>query len=256
MRKYVDTHCHLDKLYKLLKKPFGSAMEEWGEGLDGCVSVPLLSLGESALNVTHPKIKFAVGVHPLRARELTARMEARLCRFARMPQVCAIGEIGLDRYKGASEILFQKGAFIRQVQIAVSFNLPICIHTRQADDETYEILKRYVPPHHKFHVHCFSDSLEFCEKVLSNWTNAFFGVTGKILYPNAEHVKEICRLVPMERILAETDAPYLKPPQWKEQYSSPGLIPLIISEIAKTKRVDEDAAFLQLRENAKYVYGV
>ena len=88
MRKYVDTHCHLDKLYKLLKKPFGSAMEEWGEGLDGCVSVPLLSLGESALNATHPKIKFAVGVHPLRARELTARMEARLCRFARMPQVC------------------------------------------------------------------------------------------------------------------------------------------------------------------------
>ena len=247
MRKYVDSHCHLGTLCKLLGREMSAVVEAAGEGFDGCVSVPTLP-GEG-VEFRHPKVKYAVGIHPLRARDLTLEVEKRLREYARMPHVCAIGEIGMDKYKGAHEVDLQRRAFVRQVEIAVESGLPICIHTRRADEETLEVLKMHVPRDHKVHVHCFSDSLEFCAAVLGNWRNAFFGVTGKILYRESEHIKEICRLVPLDRLLAETDAPYLRPPEWKEKYSSPSLIPLIITEIAKTKRVDEEATFAQTQEH-------
>ena len=109
------------------------------------------------------------------------------------------------------------------------------------------------------HIHCFSGSLSFCENVLSVWKNAFFGVTGRILYnipKYSDHVKDIVKCVPIERILAETDSPFLSPPQFKQKFSTPALIPSIIKEIAKVKGIEEEYAFKQIRENCHFVYGV
>ena len=183
-------------------------------------------------------------------------MEKNLNELAKLSKVVAIGEIGLDKYKGADEIEIQTKAFISQIAIAVSYNLPICIHSRRADDDTLKILKEHVPPNHKVHMHCFSGSLKFCKKLLKQWNNLYFGFTGDIIYSDRKTTDDVIKHIPLERIIAESDAPFMRPPDWHEEVSSPGLVPSIIRKIAEIKGVAENDAFTQLRDNCRDLYGV
>lgn len=280
--KYFDSHCHINGILQKMNLkpdfPFNSLSNSWPKGFDGCISIPLdnLSQFDSFFKIIHPKVFYAVGLHPLFIDKYNQEYENKLINhFLTDPRVRAIGEIGLDRYKGNSTIDLQKKYFIRQIEISNNIfqkelnsenfkpnekrTIPIVIHTRRADDDTYDIINNFVPHDKIMHIHCFSGSISFCENVLSNWKNAFFGITGKILYntfQTSDHIKDIVRTVPIERILAETDSPFLSPPQLKQKFSSPALIPSIIKEIAKVKGIEEEYAFKQIRNNCHFVYGV
>lgn len=277
--KYFDSHCHINGILQKMNLksdfPFDFLSQKWPKGFDGCISIPLKNLSDfdSFFKIKHPKIFYAVGLHPLFIENYNQEYENKLINYYLTdPRVRAIGEIGLDRYKGNSTIDLQKKYFIRQIKISNNIfqkslnsksnekrTIPIVIHTRRADNDTYDIIKNFVPRDKIMHIHCFSGSLSFCENVLSDWKNAFFGITGRILYDNKEisnHIKEIAKKVPINRILAETDSPYLSPPQLKQNYSTPALIPSIIKEVASVKGIDEECAFKQIRENCRFVYGV
>lgn len=276
--KYFDSHCHINGILQKMKlEPnfsFDSLSSNWPKGFDGCISIPLenVSQFDTFFKVRHPKVFYAVGLHPLFIKQYNKEYEDKLINhFLTDPRVRAIGEIGFDRYKGESTIDLQKKYFIRQIEISnqiyqknINSNnfekrtMPIVIHTRRADEDTYDVLKNFVPHDKIMHIHCFSGSLSFCENVLANWKNAFFGITGKILYKEdvSKHIKDIVKYVPIERILAETDSPFLMPPQLKQEFSTPALIPSIIKEIASVKGINEEFAFNKIRENCRYVYGV
>ena len=262
---YFDPHCHINGILNKLglnpNYPFDKLSSQWPAHFDGCVTVQEESQPQFDLlfrTQKHKNLHFAVGIHPLFSYQYSAEYEDKLINYYLQDRrVKAIGEIGLDRYKGNSTMEHQKTIFIKQIEISNRFSIPFVIHTRQADDDTYEILNNFVPRDKVFHIHCFSGSLAFCDKVLSEWKNAYFGITGKILYKNpnvSQHIKDIVKRIPINRILAETDSPFLMPPHLNQPCSTPALIPSIIREIASLKNLSERDTFVQIRENSRVVY--
>jgi TatD DNase family protein len=257
---YVDCHCHLDAIYERLKKdlsePFDQFSEGWPTGFDGCLCVFSESF-EGAMRFIDSgdaRIFGALGLHPHGASRYDAAFEVRLLELLGHPRIRALGEIGLDYHYTLSPVDVQKRVFERQARLAVELGLPIAIHTREAEADTLEILRRTVPRDHPFHVHCFTDSWAFAETVLSEWPNAYFGFTGVLTFKNSKEVQDVCARVPLARMLSETDGPYMAPIPFRGKAACPGHIPTIIRKMAELHNVPEEEAFTVLRENARRIY--
>jgi TatD DNase family protein len=257
---YVDSHCHLDAIYERMKKdlsePFDRFSESWPAGFDGCLTVFSDSF-EGAMNFidsNHPKIFGALGLHPHGASRYDDAFEAKLLELLKHPKIRSLGEIGLDYHYTLSPVDVQKRVFERQARLAVELGLPITIHTREAEADTLEILRKAVPKEHPFHIHCFTDSWEFAETVLGEWENSYFGFTGVLTFKNSRNVQEVCRKIPLERMLSETDGPYMAPIPFRGKAAWPGHIPVIIKKMAELHGVREEEAFAILRENARKIY--
>lgn len=182
------------------------------------------------------------------------------------PLKVAWGEIGLDYHYNNSEPAVQRTVFEQQLRRAVDLRLPIVVHTREAEEDTFRIMTSIVPTGHLIHVHCFTDSPEFARKMLGHFSNCFFGFTGVITFKSALQAQEAVRVVPINRLLLETDAPYMVPssvprPQGgkdrrRTTVSHPGHIPLVAKKVAELKHIHEDEVLRATRENARQMYGV
>ena len=130
------------------------------------------------------------------------------------------------------------------------------IHTREAEKETFEIMKRFIPKDHKIHVHCYTDSLEFARQLLLEWpTSLFLGFTGVICYPSASKLRKVVEQVPLDRLLLESDGPFLSPlPSQKVCHSA--LIPIVVDKISKIKNIAKDVIYTQTRINTKHMYSI
>jgi TatD DNase family protein len=181
-------------------------------------------------------------------------LEARLLELLQHPQIRALGEIGLDYHYTLSPVDVQKTVFERQATIAVEKQLPITIHTRDAEADTLEILEKVIPRDHFFHIHCFTGSWEFAAKVLERWPNSYFGFTGVLTFKNSKDIQSVCARVPMDRILSETDGPYMAPIPFRGKPAWPGHIPIIIKKMAELHNISEDEAFEAIRENGRRIY--
>ena len=260
--EYVDTHTHLDTIYEKLKKPldwpFSEYMKTFPPGFAGCLTVFSDSF-EGALNFIdqgNPYIYGALGIHPHNAIAYNDEMEECLKKhLTENPRVIALGEIGLDYHYDNSPRDIQKQAFERQCRLAVELKMPIVIHTREAEKDTLEIMEKAIPKDHKVHIHCYTDTWWLAEQVLSQWTNAYFGFTGIVTFKNAKVVHEVCSKVPLNRILSETDGPFMAPIPFRGKASNPGYVPYIIKRVAELHHVDEAEAFTTIRQNCKDFYG-
>ncbi|KAH7100329.1 hydrolase, partial [Auriculariales sp. MPI-PUGE-AT-0066] len=163
---------------------------------------------------------FAMGVHPHEAKHFTDDVEAVLLEAMKHPRCVSFGEIGLDYHYSFSEHPVQQEVFRRQLSHAVKLQKPITIHTREAEDDTEKIMKELIPRDHRVHVHCFTDSPEFAERLLDHWPNLFIGITGVVTYTTNLNTPEILRRLANRvkdgtdktlRILLETDGPYMTP---------------------------------------------
>lgn len=259
--EYVDTHCHLDDIYDRLKvsrdTPLEKVGEKWEPGFGGCVTVFSESFDSTLhfLNMGNPKIHGALGIHPHNANIYSDDLEANLVECLKHPQIVALGEIGLDYHYDNSPRDIQKAIFARQAKLAVKLGLPIVIHTREAEDDTIEIIKECIPKEHKFHVHCYTDSMKLVNFVLPNYPNAFFGFTGVLTFKNSKQVQEVCSQIPMDRILSETDGPFMAPIPFRGKPATPGHVPYIIKKIAELHKIPEEEAFRICRENCRKMYG-
>lgn len=257
---YVDCHTHLDAIYEKLghpldSVPFSEFSAEWPAGFDGC----LTTFSETFDGVLHfldedARVYGAVGLHPHGASRYDAAFEAALLQALSHPKIRALGEIGLDYHYTLSPVDVQQRVFEREIGLAVERQLPITIHTREAEADTLAILKRAMPRDHFFHVHCFTDSWAFAEQVLKEWPNAYFGFTGVLTFKNSKKVQSVCRRVPMDRLLSETDGPYMAPVPQRGEAAHPGHIPHIIAKIAELHGIAEEDAAQQLRENCRKIY--
>ncbi|KAH0791001.1 hydrolase, TatD family protein [Histomonas meleagridis] len=259
--EYVDTHTHLDSIYQRIKKPLNWPFEEYAKtfppGFAGCLTVFSDSF-DGALNFIdqgNPKIWGALGIHPHNAISYNDELEECLKKHLQNPRVIALGEIGLDYHYDNSPRDVQMAIFERQCRLAVDLGMPIVVHTREAEKDTLEVFERAIPKDHKVHIHCYTDSPWLVEKILEKWTNAYFGFTGVLTFPKSNLVRESCKKVPLNRLLSETDGPYMAPVPYRGKASNPGYIPVIIKKMAEIHNVDEKTAFITIRENCRQFYG-
>ena len=255
--EYFDSHCHLNDEQMLVNIDEQIALlRQAGITAALCIGYDLASSKRAVeLANTYPEIYAAVGIHPDNAAECSKEVIEELRKLAQDPNVIAIGEIGLDYYwhKDPEERAAQKPVFVSQIKLADELGLPISVHARDAIEDTYRILKENNP---KFGgvLHCYSGSVEMMREFLK--LGLYFGFDGPITYKNAVTPKQCVRECPADRLLVETDSPYLSPTPFRGKPNNPKNIPYIVAEMARIRECDEALMNKQLWKNFKKMFRV
>ncbi len=235
----IDTHCHLTF------EQFGGNVEQViqrsrEESVTGWITVGTdIKDSAKAVELTggFENMYAAVAIHPHEAKTVTADILKELRGLAQRNKVVAIGETGLDYHYDFSTPQQQRDCFTRHLEIAAELNLPVIIHSRQAFDETIEILSKYGSGLRGVVFHCFSGSAEQGRIVLDK--GYFISFTGVVTFKNAEKTREAARVVPIERLMIETDAPYMSPePMRKQKVNEPAFMIHTARCLAQLKQMD------------------
>ena len=192
-----------------------------------------------------------LGVHPSEVKDWKDGLVEKIREYSKNPKILGIGEIGLDYYWDKSFNDLQKEVFIKQIKLANELNLPISIHDREAHKDTFEILKEYNKSS-KIVMHCFSGSVEFMKEcVKEGWYIALGGV---VTFKNAIKAKEVAKEVPLDRLLLETDAPYLTPVPFRGTTNQPAYVKYVAEEIAKLRGISFEEVDEATTRNAGNVF--
>ncbi|MBQ6888934.1 MAG: TatD family hydrolase [Lachnospiraceae bacterium] len=200
----------------------------------------------------YPFIYGAAGVHPSDTAELNEENFAWLKEQCNHAKIVAVGEIGLDYYWDEPDREIQKKWFRRQLEMAKETNLPIIIHSREAAKDTLDIMKEMECSKMSGVVHCFSYSKEIAREILD--MGFYLGIGGVVTFQNAKAIKEVVAYAPLEKILLETDCPYLAPTPHRGKRNSSLYLPLIAEEIAKIKEIEYDEVIRVTNKNAKKLF--
>ncbi len=194
----------------------------------------------------------AAGIHPEDAFGLPEDWQEQLKKMLAHPKVVAVGEIGLDYYyEDACPREIQQQVFEAQLKLAKEFDLPVIIHDREAHGDTMEFLRKYRP---RGVVHCFSGSAEMAKEVVS--LGMYVGLGGVVTFKNARHPLEVAAVVPPNRLLNETDAPYMAPVPYRGKRCDSTLIPYSAAKIGEIKGVSAQEVLSWGKENAARLFGI
>ena len=251
---YFDTHAHYDSgAFNADREAVLAALPESGVSLvvnPGCE----LRSSETAIALADrfPHVYAAVGVHPEDMGDMGEGDLDKIAELARREKCVAIGEIGLDYYWDASHKEEQKALFIRQLELALALELPVIVHDREAHGDCLDIVRRFDRLRGVFH--CYSGSVEMAEELLRRgW---YLGFDGPITYKNARKALEVLEICPLDRILIETDSPYLSPvPNRGKRNDSRNLV-YITEKIAEIKGLTPDDIAAATMENGKRLFGI
>ncbi|MHC4185072.1 MAG: TatD family hydrolase [Planctomycetota bacterium] len=237
----IDTHCHLT--FDDLARDIDGVIERSRQaGVSAWITVGTdIKENQKAVELAgrFENLYAAVAIHPHDAKTVTADTIARLKRLAQNEKVVAIGETGLDYHYDHSLHHDQRRAFAQHLKIAAEFNLPVIIHSRKAFDETIEILDQYGADVKKVVFHCFSGSAEQAKIVLDKGYHISF--TGVVTFKNAEKTRRAAAVIPVERLMLETDCPYMSPePIRKQRVNEPALLIHIAKFLADLKGMSLD----------------
>jgi len=250
--KLVDTHCHIDS--DRYDEDRENILKEIEENLEFAVNIGYdLDSSKRSIELAD-KYDFmyaVVGIHPTDIKEYNDELEGELEELAGHPKVVAIGEIGLDYHWMKDEKEEQKRVFRRQLELAKRVNKPVVIHTRDATHDTLEILKEY--PEIKGIVHCYPGSYESAVELMDNY---YFGVGGVITFKNAKKLVEAVSKIPLDRLVIETDSPYLTPTPFRGKRNHPIYVEHIARRIAEIKEISYEEVVRVTTENAKKIYGI
>lgn len=192
-----------------------------------------------------------LGVHPSEARDWDDSLIEKIKKYASSPKIVGIGEIGLDYYWDKSFNDVQKEVFIKQIKLANELGLPICVHDRDAHKDSFDILKKYNAGSPVV-MHCFSGSVEFArECIKEGWYLALGGV---VTFKNAVKMKEVAEDIPLDKLLLETDAPYLTPVPFRGKENQPAYVRFVAEEISKIRGTSFDEIAQATSENAEKVF--
>ncbi len=195
----------------------------------------------------YPQIYATVGVHPHDAKELNEAELNNLRALAGEDKVCAIGEIGLDYYYDNSPRDVQRYWFERQLAFAVEANMPVVIHNRDAHKDCLDILRKFDLSKNSGTLHCFSGSVEIAREILK--MGLYISVGGALTFKNANRINDVVREVPLERLLIETDCPYLSPEPFRGKRNDPSKTIYVAQKIAEIKGMDVDDVVKQTMKN-------
>jgi len=253
---FIDTHLHLDdpRYEGDLKEVINRAREA---GVEMMINVGTdLGGSQKSLELAgdYNFIYAAIGVHPHYVEAVDSNVLNELRRIGKEEKVIAIGEIGLDYYRDLSPRDLQKKTFSKLLRLAKDLGLPVMIHCREAEEEILKILVEERIGEVGGVMHCFSGDIDLANRVLDLGMNISFA--GQITYPNAENLRGVLKKVPVEKLLLETDAPYLAPQVQRGKRNEPAFIKYATEEIARVKEVKlEDLARITT-DNAKKLFGI
>lgn len=233
---FIDSHCHInfpelsgnidDVLLNMRNNQVSDAL---------CVSVDLdkfpqiLSLAEQ-----HDNIYASVGVHPDYELEAEPTRD-ELVKLAQHPKVVAIGETGLDYFRLQGDLEWQRNRFRTHIRAAVECNKPLIIHTRSASADTLRLMREEGADKARGVMHCFTESLEVALAAIE--MDFYISFSGIVTFKKALELKEVARRIPLERMLIETDAPYLAPVPFRGKLNQPGYVKHVAEEIAKLRGI-------------------
>jgi TatD DNase family protein len=250
MMKIFDSHAHYDD------ESFDEDRAEVIKELEENGIIGVLNCGASMKGARDSvdlanKYDFfyaAVGLHPEHADELNEDAIKELKSLAKLSKVKAIGEIGLDYYYEENPSRdIQRSAFRAQMKLAQELSLPVVIHDRDAHEDTLNILKEF--PEVKGVLHCFSGSVEYARECLK--LGYYIGFTGVVTFKNAKKIIEVAKEVPLDRMLVETDCPYMTPVPFRGKRNKSDYIKYIIEKIAEIREISQEDVFKATASNAK-----
>ncbi len=250
-----DTHAHYDDeafdedREKLLERMRNRGVEyivNAGSSISSCKS----TIG---LTRRFPYVYGALGIHPNEIGELTDEDYQWLENSVYKPKIVAVGEIGLD-YHWSDNRKEQIAAFERQLNIAREANLPVVIHSRDAAQDTYEVMKENKAGELGGVVHCFSYSKEMAEKFMD--LGFYLGIGGAVTFKNARKIREVVEYMPMDKMLLETDCPYMTPEPNRGKRNDSFQLPYVVNQIAEIKGISPTEVVDITCENAKDLYGI
>ncbi len=235
----IDTHCHLTfeqlawEIDEVVQRSIAAGVTGWiTVGTDSQENRKAVELAERFENMYA-----AVGVHPHEAKDFTGETIDELKQFAANEKVVAIGETGLDFHYNFSNESDQKRAFAAQLKVASEVNLPVVIHSREAFDDTMDILDQFIRLESKLRgvvFHCFSGTAEQATRILDY--GFYISLTGVVTFKNAGEIRRAAEIVPTDRLMLETDCPYMSPePMRKRKINEPALMIHTAQHVAEVK---------------------
>lgn len=245
-----ETHAHYDdEKFDEDRDALLSSMKENGIGRIINVSANLESLENTRkLMEQYPFIYGAFGLHPDEVGDLNEDVMERMRELCRLEKAVAVGEIGLDYYWDKENHEKQQYWFRRQIALAREEKLPMIIHSREAAADTLRVMKEEKSEEIGGVIHCFSYSAEMAEEYLK--MGFYLGIGGVVTFKNAKKIKEVVQMAPMERILLETDSPYLAPVPYRGKRNFSLYLPYVVREIAEIKGISEEEVIEMTEKNA------
>lgn len=249
-----DTHAHYDdEAFEEDRDALLLSMKE--HGIEKIVNVGAsLSSNEKTLQIVqkYDFMKAAFGIHPNDVDKLHEKTFQRIEMLCRREDCVAVGEIGLDYYWKDTNPYIQKIWFERQLELARTLHKPVIIHSREAAQDTYDIMKAARAEEIGGVIHCFSYSKEMARQFMD--MDFFIGIGGVVTFNNSKKLKEVVEYIPMERIVLETDCPYLTPVPFRGKRNSSLMLPYVIEAISTIKNISKEEVEHITWQNAHRLY--
>ena len=201
-----------------------------------------------------PTVFGTVGVHPHDAKLVTDEVLAELATLAAGEGIVAIGEIGLDFYRDLSPRDQQERAFVQQIHLAREVGLPLVVHSRDAHEQTLALLEREGGGELRGVMHCFSGDMAIAERTLA--LGLHIGIAGPVTYPSARELAEVAAHVPLDRLLVETDCPYLAPQRYRGQRNEPAYVIYVAERIAELRGISFDEVARATTATVAALFGI
>lgn len=250
----IDTHTHINciddfSIDEILKNASDNGVEK--------LIVPSAYASDidivAELASKYENVYGLLGIHPSEVKDWTDDLIDKIKECAKSPKIVGIGEIGLDYYWDKSFNDLQKEVFIKQINLANELNFPISVHDREAHKDSFDILTEF-NKNSIVIMHCFSGSVEFMhECVKQGW---YIAIGGVVTFKNAIKMKEVAKEVPLDKLLIETDAPYLTPVPYRGKTNQPAYVKYVAEEIANLRNTSFEEIDEQTTKNAKLVFKI
>lgn len=247
----IDTHSHIDM--ENFEQRFDEVLKNAKQNDVEKVVIPGVEPSGfkkiSEICEKYENIYGAVGVHPEEVNSFNEEAEELIKKYLKNPKIIAVGEIGLDYYWDKSQIEKQKEIFERQILIAKKAQKPVLVHDRDAHQDSFEILKRTKANEIGVVMHCFSGSPEFAMECVKE--GFYIALGGVVTFKNAKKVKEVAKIIPLDRLLLETDAPYMSPVPFRGKENEPAYVKYVAQEIANLRNISYEEVAETTTNNAK-----
>ena len=233
----IDSHCHLDH------EPISSNLDDIltrskNVGIEKILTICTTDKGfENILKLVNvdPIIYGSYGIHPHETSTHDLSKDTIVNKINSSKKIIGVGETGLDFYYNNSDKKSQVSSFINHIEASIDLDIPIIVHSRNAEIETYDILSNYKNKNLKILMHCFTGSLKFAFKLLD--LNAFFSASGIITFKKSLELQDTFKNLPLEKLLIETDSPFLTPDPFRGKKNEPSFIVYTLNKLAQVKKI-------------------
>ena len=253
--KLFDTHAHLtDEAFNDDREIVIASIKQHQMIVLNCGYDEASSEGAVNFAAKHPFLYASVGMHQHDAKNYNDQFEQKITDWLKLPKTLALGEIGLDYHYDYSPRDVQQDVFVRQLALAGIMNKPVSVHSREASQDTFDLLRAHLDPVKSGVLHSFSQSTDMMKRYLD--LGMMFSISGVVTFKNATQVRETVSLIPIDRLMLETDSPYMTPVPHRGKRNDPTYVRYVAETLAQLKQMSVEKLCEITTENALRFFGI